>query len=156
VRDPDELTEGDWRFLLGFGPLGNLSPGETLPLTIAVVNGVNVADLIAHAKLAKGIPVLSPAQDLTDQGPVFLSLGGGVPNPFRDHVTLSVHLSAPGELEAGIYDLQGRLVQALLRDSRPAGHHSLVWHSGCADPGVYVCRVTAGGERPSRRVVLAR
>lgn len=39
VRDPDQTQNSDWRFLFSFGPLGQLAPGETLPVTLAIVNG---------------------------------------------------------------------------------------------------------------------
>ncbi len=42
VRDPDQLNDEDWRFLFSFGPLGDLAPGETLPVTLAIVNGFNL------------------------------------------------------------------------------------------------------------------
>ncbi len=39
VRDPDQFVNGDWRFLFSFGPLGDVAPGETLPVTLAIVSG---------------------------------------------------------------------------------------------------------------------
>lgn len=38
-RDPDQFTNGDWRFIFSFGSLGDVAPGETLPVTLAIVNG---------------------------------------------------------------------------------------------------------------------
>jgi hypothetical protein len=38
-RDADQFINGDWRFLFSFGPLGDVAPGETLPVTLAIVNG---------------------------------------------------------------------------------------------------------------------
>ncbi len=39
VRDPDQFVNSDWRFLFSFGPLGDVQPGETLPVTLTIVNG---------------------------------------------------------------------------------------------------------------------
>jgi hypothetical protein len=39
VRDPDQFNVGDWRFVFSFGPLGDLAPGHTLPVTLAIING---------------------------------------------------------------------------------------------------------------------
>jgi hypothetical protein len=54
-RDPDGLDEGDWRFVMAFGPLGDLHPGETLPVTIAVVNGADVDAIARNARQAQGM-----------------------------------------------------------------------------------------------------
>lgn len=39
VRDPDQFVNGDWRFVFSFGSLGDLQPGQTLPVTLAIING---------------------------------------------------------------------------------------------------------------------
>lgn len=38
-RDPDQFTNGDWRFVFSFGSLGDVAPGDILPITLAIVNG---------------------------------------------------------------------------------------------------------------------
>ena len=45
VTSPPSANAGDWRFLFSFGPLGNVAPGETLPVTIALINGFTL-DLV--------------------------------------------------------------------------------------------------------------
>lgn len=39
VRDPDQFVNGDWRFVFSFGSLGDMQPGQTLPVTLAIING---------------------------------------------------------------------------------------------------------------------
>lgn len=55
ARDPDNDTPGDWRFVLAFGPLGNLPPGQTLPVTVAIVNGFDMAQIVVNARQAKAM-----------------------------------------------------------------------------------------------------
>lgn len=52
ARNPDQLTTEDWRFVLGFGPLGNLNPGQTLPVTLAIVNGLDLEKIAANSRQA--------------------------------------------------------------------------------------------------------
>ena len=54
-RDPDAYDEGDWRFVLAFGPIGDLNPGETLPVTIAIVNGFTEAEILVNGEQAKAM-----------------------------------------------------------------------------------------------------
>ncbi|MBN1543705.1 T9SS type A sorting domain-containing protein [candidate division KSB1 bacterium] len=53
-RDPDvsESEAGDWRFLLAFGPLGDLAPHETLPVTCAVINGFDIETIVTNSRQA--------------------------------------------------------------------------------------------------------
>jgi hypothetical protein len=78
------------------------------------------------------------------------------PNPFSDGVTVSFRLTAPGVVEAGVYNARGELVEDLLKGQMRAGTHSLVWNSGDAAPGVYFARVNVGEETLSTRMVLVK
>lgn len=55
VRDPDQFVNGDWRFLFSFGPLGNVAPGETLPVTLTIVNGFDLDLIATNARQAKSL-----------------------------------------------------------------------------------------------------
>ncbi len=55
VTDPPSDIIGDWRFVLAFGPLGDLLPGQTLPVTIAVVNGFDRTQIEVNARQAKAM-----------------------------------------------------------------------------------------------------
>jgi len=53
TRDPDTFGDlGDWRFVFAFGPLGDLAPNETLPVTIAIVNGFDIPEIITNSRQA--------------------------------------------------------------------------------------------------------
>jgi hypothetical protein len=51
-RNPDQLTDEDWRFIFSFGPLGTIKPGETLPVTLAIVNGFDLDAIITNSRQA--------------------------------------------------------------------------------------------------------
>ncbi len=83
-------------------------------------------------------------------------LGDPMPNPFRCDVSLPLYLAAPGTVEAGVYDMSGRLVETVFRGAMRAGEHTLRWRGGGAPSGLYVCRVTVGDGSVSSRIVLTR
>ncbi|MBU1701539.1 MAG: right-handed parallel beta-helix repeat-containing protein [Candidatus Eisenbacteria bacterium] len=84
------------------------------------------------------------------------------PNPFRDLTTLRFDLSISTSVTISIYDLTGRTIRTLAPSAyRSSGPHSLVW-DGRDDQGrdiqsgVYFCRISAGDEQKSRKLVLLR
>jgi len=60
-----------------------------------------------------------------------------------------------------IYDAAGRTIGNLADRDQPAGHHSLEWNGrdNLGKPvasGIYFCRLQAGKEMRSRKIVLIR
>jgi len=51
--DKTGMEENDWRFVIASGPLGNLAPGETTKIAFALINGVELEDLIRNAIQAR-------------------------------------------------------------------------------------------------------
>jgi hypothetical protein len=90
-------------------------------------------------------------------GPRATMLSPGRPNPFRQATEFAVTLPAAGRVSLKVYDLQGREVATVLDgEERPAGPFTA--HVDLADraPGVYVCRLVAGGSVLARTVVKTR
>jgi photosystem II stability/assembly factor-like uncharacterized protein len=87
-------------------------------------------------------------------------LSGNAPNPFRDHTSLRLELTAPGVLDVAIFDVTGRQVRRLASGRREAGIHTITW-DGRDDAGhrvaagVYQCRVRTQDWETARTVVLA-
>ncbi len=95
------------------------------------------------------------AQEPTGRGPIVSALTA-TPNPFSDNVSLSFSVAPPGMVEAGIYNARGELIETLLRGSVLAGRQTVEWNADDAPAGMYVCRVRAGNETASSRLVLVR
>lgn len=58
-----------------------------------------------------------------------------------------------------IYDLLGRRVRTLVADTQPAGFHHVEWdhrneQGDSVQPGVYIYRLVAGGQKAERKVIL--
>jgi hypothetical protein len=83
------------------------------------------------------------------------------PNPFNPRVELGFTLGKPGLVELVVYDVRGRLVTTLLRESKSTGAHSVVWmgtdgRGRSVASGVYIARMEANGQVQQRRLALIR
>ena len=82
------------------------------------------------------------------------------PNPFNPLVHARVRLANSSFVEAGIYDLRGRLVKRLLATEIPAGEYELGWDgrtgTGQAATGIYLLHITTEQSVLSRKVMLIR
>ena len=83
------------------------------------------------------------------------------PNPFNPRTTISFKLPTSGPVELRVYSLDGRLVANLVNETMPAGSHRIHWNGrddrgrGMAS-GVFFCRLQAGDDESSIRMVLLR
>ena len=84
------------------------------------------------------------------------------PNPFGAETTIRFGVRRPGPISVAVYDPSGRLVRTLASEARAeAGSRSVRW-DGRDDSGrrlasgVYLCRIAAGGETASQRLMLVR
>jgi hypothetical protein len=83
------------------------------------------------------------------------------PNPFSATTRMIYALPRASRVEAGVYDLNGRRVRALVSAALPAGVHELRW-DGADDagarvrPGMYFLRGTVGSEKLGVRVVYVK
>jgi hypothetical protein len=83
------------------------------------------------------------------------------PNPFMGSVRIEFTLDAKSRAELGIYDVTGRLVRCISSGTLYPERHSFEWNGKDRNgvdvpPGVYFCRISAGGEEATRKLVLAR
>jgi hypothetical protein len=93
--------------------------------------------------------------------PQTFALYPAYPNPFNSSTTISFSLPQAGEAELSIYNLLGQRVVVLAQGMQEAGAHTLVW-KGRDDQGrelgsgVYVCRLRAGSQVETRKLLLLR
>jgi len=83
------------------------------------------------------------------------------PNPFNPAVEISWFLPRDGELEILVYDISGRLVRSLVKETAMAGPGSVMWRGddqqGQSVPaGVYFCKVRSAGETFVRKMTLLK
>jgi len=91
-----------------------------------------------------------------DMKPVVQKLDVLGPNPSQGKVTVSLSLNAAGKVEAGIYNINGQLVQTLHKGMMTSGAHELTWDGSNAAAGIYFARVSSGSQNLAAKVVLVK
>lgn len=105
----------------------------------------------------EGIDPYSPAGGL----PAVTRLAGVHPNPFNPSTTVRFELARAGRAQVRVYDLSGRLVRALVDETREAGRQQATW-DGLDDAGqpaasgVYLVRLSADGVEQSIKASLVK
>jgi parallel beta-helix repeat protein len=84
-----------------------------------------------------------------------------VPNPFNPTTTIQYSLASQGRVEIDVYDVAGRLVERLARETQVAGKHAVVWEGkdrkgSPVASGVYFVRMSAAGQLFTRKMVLLK
>jgi hypothetical protein len=147
----------------------DLATGRTVDLRTASEYAFAVAPSKAHdplavpsARLAEGLArfvvTVGPRGATATEGgsaEVF-ALDVPTPNPARGTVRFAYALAEAGVAHVSIVDLLGREVAVVESGEQASGRHTAsVDVSGLA-PGVYVVRLTAGGDALARRMVVVR
>ncbi len=102
----------------------------------------------------------SPTGDLPP-GPERARLLPCFPNPFNPQTTVSFHLPAPALVQLQVFSLDGRLIANLASQVMPTGMHQVDWNGRDelgreVASGVFFCRMKAGSDEDSIRMVLLK
>jgi len=126
----------------------NLQGNSSVPVTLE-------ASLVQGGKIRASLDVAV----LAGGGPLAASVA---PNPLNPEATLSFSTSLPGRVRVALFDLNGRLVRALMDEaSLPAGYHDLIF-DGRAEggeklaSGVYFYRIESAEGDAAGRFVIAK
>ena len=84
-----------------------------------------------------------------------------VPNPFAAHAGVRFSLPVAGSVRVDVLDAAGRMVRRLHDAPLAAGAHRLAWDGRTDDgtraaPGVYLCRLSFGGDTRVQRLTRLR
>ncbi len=111
-----------------------------------------------------GYAILGP-MELTGDDPMPVPdttfLAQNYPNPFNPSTEIAFGLKESGHVSLRIYDAAGRLVAALIDESRPAGPYAAVWNGKdqnglSAASGVYFYRLTTKEFEETKKMILLR
>jgi len=88
-----------------------------------------------------------------------LALSSAYPNPSAAGVAFTLELPGRSRVGFDVVDVQGRSIWSASNDVRPSGRWTLRWpgttrDGGLAPPGVYLARISAGGQMWTRRIAL--
>jgi len=126
-------------FTLATDNTGNVEPPKSAP----------------DASVTVGTPGLTDAPPAL--APLRTALYQNAPNPGRSGTVIHFDLATEGAASLEIFDLQGRLVDKPLDLRRlPAGRHQVQIRGGARAAGVDFYRLTAGGFRQTRRMVILK
>jgi hypothetical protein len=78
------------------------------------------------------------------------------PNPSGSRVTIPYSLPQDEPVSLTITDAAGRETPLLQSQGMDAGQHTFTWDASNFPSGVYLCRLTAGSESVTQRVVVMR
>jgi hypothetical protein len=101
------------------------------------------------------------AQPGTGPLPTAFALLPPSPNPLVSGAVVRYALPRPAPVELRIYDVAGNLVRNLANGVQPAGNQSVYWNEydgqgRRVSPGVYYCRLRAGGFDSAQKLVVRR
>lgn len=81
------------------------------------------------------------------------------PNPFRDNLNITVHLSKPDDIDIAVYGADSRLIRIFQKDNATAGQHLFEWDAtdlsgnSCA-PGMYFIHFKGKTGNAVEKVIL--
>ena len=103
------------------------------------------------------VPSPTPTSvELASDLPADVQLDQNFPNPFNPTTTLRYALPESGEVRLEVFALTGQRVAVLAEGVRQAGWHSVTFDGGHLSSGVYVYRLTAGGQIHTRKLTLIK
>lgn len=120
---------------------------RTMPNRIAYFKGLNLA---MH-------PVVRTGTGVGDgRGADGLRLEIGSAHPVRGSADVRFGLPTAGAVHLAVFDLLGREHAVLADGLLGAGGHTATWDATDVPAGVYVVRLTSGGQARSRLLIVAR
>ncbi len=119
-------------------------------------------------RIAFFLEVTDTCQRNVDVDPVFavtgvsgddltgFALADAAPSPTTGAATIRFSLDVAGEATLAVYDVLGRQVARLVDGTMSAGTHEAAFDGSSLPAGVYVYRLTAGGQARTRTLTVAR
>lgn len=115
----------------------------------SVTEGVFIDDVVVCSKVRSAVP--------EEDHPVnSYELLANYPNPFNTITTIRFYLSELQPTTLTVYDVHGRQVATLIKNTPLIGKHSYVWDARALPSGVYFYRLQSGRVDRMRKCLLLR
>jgi len=88
--------------------------------------------------------------------PKITELHQNYPNPFNPTTTITYTMREAGQVNIGLYSIQGQLVQELINDYKLEGQHSFMLNGSTLASGVYILRGRLGAYTQSKTITLIK
>ena len=128
-------------------------------------SSVQIANISASSSTMHADFIVTITAGTDDPGggtlPVSPRLAQNYPNPFNPSTTIRLATPVEGPVKLEVYNVVGQLVRTLVDGSLPWGESEVVWDARDAGghpvaAGVYLYKLTAGGQVQSRKMVLLK
>ena len=88
--------------------------------------------------------------------PVSYLTAHNYPNPFNPTTVINYSVPLSSEVKVAVYDLTGRKVADLVNSHQEAGNYAITFDGHTLSSGIYFCRVTAGNQSFTSRMLLLK
>ncbi len=88
--------------------------------------------------------------------PLAFTLQQNYPNPFNPTTTLTYNINQAGRVRLEVFDIQGRRINMLVDEVRPAGEHRVSFNAGDLPSGTYIYRLITPQGLQSKKMTLLR
>jgi hypothetical protein len=112
-------------------------------------------ETLGHIILAEE-PLVGVSQKPVNTSPNQFELFQNFPNPFNPITTISYRLPKSSQVRISIYDVNGKMVETLINEIKPAGFHSIEWRADRVSSGIYFYRLEAAGCHLVKKLVVMK
>ncbi|MBN1893266.1 endo-1,4-beta-xylanase [bacterium] len=88
--------------------------------------------------------------------PERLDLQPNFPNPFNPSTRISYSIPGASDVRLSVYNAAGREVAVLVNARQSAGSHQATFNGEAFSSGVYLCRLQAGGQMKTRKMIFMK
>ena len=78
------------------------------------------------------------------------------PNPFNPTTKISFAIDTPSEIQLDVYDVNGKLIDTILKGYYQSGMHGIEWNASEFASGMYFVHLLKQGERRTQKVMLLK
>lgn len=121
---------------------------------VTLSNAETVSKPVIQASLVTqtGVTIEEPGTELPKQ----TRLLPNYPNPFNPTTIITFELATAGDVQLEVFDMIGRRVATLLNTPSAAGKHEVRFDASELSSGVYVYRLSTGGESFVRKMMVVK
>ena len=111
---------------------------QVLALTITVIS---LSAFSGHSIYAQ-----SAQTNRVNENPITPTLQQNYPNPFNPSTTIPYYLPESATVKLEVFNLLGKRIRLLVSERKEAGRHTVTFDGSTESSGIYIYRLTVGGE----------
>lgn len=128
------------------------NPGHPDEVSYSHIASIDLSTCHTDPRVDQALPPL----ETVDLIPVTTGLDPVHPNPFHGSTTLRYRLAEDGMVYLSVYDVLGREVAVLVNEVQQTGQHKVDFNATRLPSGLYIYRLSTGGNVFSGKMLLAR